>query len=467
MVNRRYSGYSKDAPGDCRYRGRLRYERRPTGEVMIDRRSVISGGATALAFTGLGRLLSGCASASAPTALGELTADPAGIIDLPPGFTYRVLSRVGEPMSDGLVTPGRPDGMAAFAVDGRVVLIRNHELGRDDGERAWGAALPGDPAFREAMFDAAVSQGGGTSTLVLDPRSLRVERSYLSLAGTSRNCAGGPTPWQSWLTCEEPGVGAGLQPGHGYVFEVPARIGGGIERAVPLRAMGRFNHEACAVDPQTGAVYMTEDRPDGLFYRFLPRERRRLAVGGRLQALAIADQPGADTARLFAPGQTAAVRWIDLDDVDPAEDNLRRRGHEAGAARFVRGEGLWRGLSGEIWFTCTQGGAARKGQIWRYWPRGDTGMLELFVEPNEETVMDLPDNITVAPWGELVICEDGPGENYIRMVSPDGRVRPFGRHRASDSEFAGACFAPDGRTLFVNIQEQGLTLAIRGPWPRA
>ncbi len=437
---------------------------------MIDRRTLLSAGAAGLAFTGLARLLAGCAATPRGRfePAGELITDSAGILDLPTGFSYRILSRARDPMSDGLVTPGRPDGMAAFAVGGRIVLVRNHELGTDDAERAWGSELPADPSFRERMFDAAVNLGGGTTTLVLEPDGLRVERSFLSLTGTSRNCAGGPTPWRSWLTCEEPGAGGGLQPGHGYVFEVPASASARLERAVPLRAMGRFNHEACAVDPATGTVYMTEDRPDGLFYRFLPDAPRRLAAGGRLEALALVDQPGADTARLFTQGQRARVRWIALDDVDPAQDTLRARGRQAGAARFVRGEGLWRGLSGEIWFSCTQGGAARKGQLWRYWPAVDGGTIELFLEPNDEAVLELPDNLTVAPWGELIVCEDSPGANFIRIVSGDGAIRPFARNTGvKESEFAGACFSPDGRVMFVNMQDEGLTLAITGPWPRS
>jgi uncharacterized protein len=436
---------------------------------MIDRRSLLSAGAASLAFTGLARLLSGCASTPGGRfePVGELIADGAGILDLPPGFSYHILSRAGDPMSDGLVTPGRPDGMAAFAVGGRIVLIRNHELGTGDAERAWGSELPADPAFRERMFDARVNQGGGTTNLVLDAAGQRVERSFLSLAGTSRNCAGGPTPWRSWLSCEEPAAGSGLQPGHGYVVEVPARIAPGLEPAVPIRAMGRFNHEACAVDPATGIVYMTEDRPDGLFYRFIPVSPRRLADGGRLEALALVDQPAVDTARLFTQGQKARVRWIALDEVDPAEDTLRTRGRQAGAARFVRGEGLWRGLAGEIWFSCTQGGIARKGQLWRYWPAADGGTIELFLEPNDEAALELPDNLTVAPWGELIVCEDSPGANFIRIVSRDGIIRPFARNTgAKESEFAGACFSPDGRILFVNMQDEGLTLAITGPWPR-
>lgn len=439
-----------------------------------------SGGAVAAAFLGLRAL----PAAAAPGAgFGALRPDVGGLLDLPEGFHYRVISRVGERMSDGLLVPGAPDGMAAFAAaDGRVRLVRNHELGAGccgPHGGAFGAddALLGARLGRERLYDAGGSapSQGGTSTLVYDPASGRVEQQYLSLAGTERNCAGGTTPWGSWLSCEESTDAAGGLHGrdHGWVFEVPAAQTGTAEPR-PLKAMGRFNHEAAAVDPRSGIVYLTEDKAEGLFYRFIPDRPGQLAAGGRLEALALVDWPAAITsnrgahAGRFRPGERHRVRWLPLKDVDAPDDDLRNRGHAAGAAQFLRGEGLWWG-GNEAYFACTAGGAAGAGQIFRYRPgRGrDGGTLELFVESPDKALFDYADNLTVAPWGDLIVCEDSKRSCGLVGVRPDGSLYRFAHHPYSDSELAGACFSPDGRTLFVNLQELGLTLAISGPFPQA
>ena len=136
---------------------------------------------------------------------------------------------------------------------------------------------------------------------------------------------------------------------------------------------------------------------------------------------------------------------------------------------------MWYGR-GAVYFVCTSGGRAKKGQIWRYLPSPhegtpeearDPGTLELFVEPNDGGLIDNADNLTVAPWGDLILCEDGGGEQFVVGVTPRGGIYKFGRNAQSDSEFAGATFSPDGSTLFVNIQSPGLTLAITGPWKRS
>ena len=163
---------------------------------------------------------------------------------------------------------------------------------------------------------------------------------------------------------------------------------------------------------------------------------------------------------------------MDLDDID--EDDLRFRGFDAGAARFARGEGMWYGNSA-VYFACTNGGSAQKGQIWKYTPspsegtsreNARPGTLELFVEPNNGKIIDNADNLTVSPWGDLVVCEDSDGDNFLLGITPDGNVYKMGRNAVSESELAGATFSPDGTTLFMNIQEDGLTLAITGPWNR-
>jgi secreted PhoX family phosphatase len=133
---------------------------------------------------------------------------------------------------------------------------------------------------------------------------------------------------------------------------------------------------------------------------------------------------------------------------------------------------MWFG-QGVVFFACTSGGHVNRGQIWKYTPSpvegtageaNQPGRLELFVEPNDGTLIENCDNLTVSPWGDLIVCEDGSGDQFLVGISPEGRIYKFGRNAVSDSELAGATFSPDGTTLFVNIQHDGLTLAITGPW---
>lgn len=446
-------------------------------------------GAFGLGFTGLQSALGhGFRKADAPAVrdgYGPLLPDPEHILDLPEGFTYRILARAGELMQDGLYVPAAADGMAAFpGPKGLTLLVCNHEVsaGRPADQGAFGSdlglvgRLPAD-RFYDIGRDAGPCLGG-TTTIVYDTVSGRKLGQHLSLAGTLTNCAGGPTPWNTWLTCEENTQRAGdfCREDHGYVFEVPASAKPGLAEPVPLRDMGRFRHEAVAVDPRTGVIYLTEDLGDGLLYRFLPHEPGRLRAGGRLQALAVRDAPSFDTrnwdAQTVAAGDVLAVDWVDLDDVEAPEDDLRHRGFAAGAARFARGEGMWHG-NDAVYFACTSGGVARKGQIWRYLPSPveghpeearQPGRLELFVEPNDGALVENADNLTVAPWGDLIVCEDGPGDNFLFGVTPSGDIYKVARNAATPGELAGLTFSPDGTTLFVNIQRDGLTLAISGPW---
>lgn len=464
----------------------------------LSRRSLLTGfSATVMGFGGL-KLLSEAPAFAQPvaTGYGPLRPDPNRLLDLPAEFTYRVVSREGDRMSDKLRTPAAFDGMACFPVPGsrdRVALVRNHEIWPDD--RAGGAFGARLAVPRSKIFDFQPDgrpKLGGTTTLIWDMRQQRLLRSHLSLAGTCGNCAGGPTPWGSWLSCEEtiekeaPLVGRA----HGWVFEVPSRAAGLVD-PVPLTAMGRFVHEAALVDPRTGIVYLTEDRPDGLFYRFLPDVRGRLSRGGRLQALGLADDRERDFRNWPADGGRfpgrgvhlpvggrAAVRWIDLDGVDSPDGDLKERGFRRGALRFARGEGLAVGAAAggsEIYVSCTMGGPARLGQVWRYRPSpaeggpgedSAPGILDLFVESRSAERLKNCDNVAVSPWGDLILCEDGPDDQpqYVRGVTPAGEIYTLAAN--AYSEFAGACFSPDGSVLFVNAQSPGITFAVTGPWRR-
>ena len=458
------------------------------------RRSFLrTAGAVSLGFTGLQHFVCGMSqtyAAEASLGYGKLLDDPEGVLRLPAGFNYHAFSHVGEPMDDGFLVPGKHDGMAAFeGPEGKTIVVRNHELssakpgaaGSPFGEDAALVGKVPDGLAYDAGQDGTICPGG-TTTFIYDTRSQKLEREWLSLTGTIRNCAGGPTPWGSWITCEETTLrrGDGLRLDHGYNFEVPASSEIGLVNAVPLTAMGRFKHEAVAVDPSSGTVYQTEDVDDGLIYRFLPKEPGNLKAGGRLQCLAAVKGSRLDTRnrddQIVVPvGHKMAVRWIDLDNVSAPHDDLRYRGYGMGAARFARGEGMWYG-SGSVYFACTNGGPGEHGQIWKYTPApaegtadetDDPGRLVLLAEAEASHILDRADNLTVAPWGDLIVCEDGPGGDRLIGVSPEGEYYRFAENTSSDSELAGATFSPDGSTLFVNIQNPGVTLAITGPWSQA
>lgn len=391
------------------------------------------------------------------------------LLSLPEGFEYTVISCVGQTMSDGAPVPNGHDGMAAFRGGaGTTILVRNHELGTS------GQAVQ---VFGGAPYDAA--RRGGTTTLVLGPEG-ELLQDYGSLAGTERNCAGGLTPWGSWLSCEE--TFSATSKKHGYVFEVPATHA--VLDPQPIVAMGRFNHEAAAVDPATGHVYETEDRGDSLFYRYIPAVPGQLGLGGTLWAMRLKDWPaGVHTVTGFKSllNQPLAVDWVQIEEPDPATDTVRVEGRNKGAARFSRGEGAWYG-NGHVYFVCSNGGDAGRGQVFAYDPKAETVTLvfeavlaselgyqdpswdDASVAANGGYVHAAPDNITVGPDGRLYLCEDGSGVEKVVGINHDGELFEVVRENLGGSEFAGNCFSHDGRFMFVNIQGPGITCVIRGNW---
>jgi uncharacterized protein len=413
---------------------------------------------------------------------GALIRDPKGILDLPAGFSYSIFSKIGEAMDDGLRVPGKHDAMGAFPFindDGsidpdRTIIIRNHEI--EDAHKTTGpfkAKGSLNLIDRSKIYDQGHGRPsrGGTSTLIYNTKAQALEQHWLSLAGTERNCAGGITPRNSWLTCEETSTvkGERFEQDHGFVFEVPATTTPSLAEPKPIKAMGRFVHEACCTDPRTGIVYMTEDRHDGIIYRYVPNDPDDLHAGGKLEALSIADQPSFDTRnwdkQSVQVGQRLAVKWIPLDDIQSPKDDLRYRGFDDGAARFARGEGMWWG-NDSAYFAATTGGQGYHGQLWRLLPdpEGTDDQLELFIEPKDPSVLEHADNITFSPWGDIIACEDENKPPHLVGVTMEGQLYRIARNATSNSEFAGAVFSPDGSTLFVNIQNPGWTLAIVGPW---
>jgi len=407
------------------------------------------------------------------------------LIHLPEGFRYITYGWRGDRMTDGLATPKDHDGMGVVTEEnGIVTLVRNHEISRDG--KALAVKGGGKP------FDSNAQ--GGCTTLKFDTNKGKWLESFVSMSGTSRNCAGGVTPWGTWLTAEETVLGIDsvdrynedekrdFKQDHGWVFDVdPA----GVKDPVPLKAMGRFVHEAIAIDRETGIVYQTEDRGTAGFYRFKPKEQNNLAAGGELQ---IAEVIGQDDLRGNVKSMaTFDVKWHTIPDPElantpglskPDELGVFKQGKKQGGTTFARLEGCWAG-NGLIYFDATSGGAAKAGQIWQYDPKKEK-LTMLFESPGKET-LNMPDNLCVNPHGGLTLCEDGDyGDNEfpqrIHLLSQDGQLNPlvlndvqlkgtklfFGDYRGK--EWAGATFSPDGQWLFANIQTPGITFAITGPW---
>jgi secreted PhoX family phosphatase len=405
---------------------------------------------------------------------------------LPRGFEYNVIGKKGGLMSDGRTTPPLHDGMWTFRVKNELRIVRNHEVTGGSVPR------PGTGIGSGNHYDETC--GGGTTTLVIDPKTRTVARDFVSLSGTLINCAGGPTPWGSWISCEETTLGpsirtrpngakiGGFPKPHGYCFEVPASANSTVV-PVPLKAMGRFTHEAIAVDKRSGVVYETEDHNPSGFYRFRPKRDKRLVEGGTLQILAVDGKPEYDTRTGQKPGIVLPAIWLTIDEPDPASADLDplavfKQGKAKGAASFNRLEGCCTDDGGRVYFDATSGGDKRGGQIWRYEPTGnDTGNLRLLFESPSREVLDMPDNMCLMPGSDLLfICEDsdyvgegGTADNYIRILTPEGKLADFARNVVPGferTEFAGTTFSKDGKILFLNLFSVGATFAIWGDWSK-
>jgi len=432
------------------------------------------------------------------------------LILLPEGFQYRTYTWTGDPMTNGEPTPDQHDGMGVIATHGQgddldVTLVRNHE-------RARGSVIQAPSRYDPIGHGNDILPAGGTTTLKF--RGRRWVSAEPSLGGTIYNCAGGTTPWGTWLSCEETVIDLTKQGGrrHGYVFEVQAEAAA--TTAKPLVAMGRMKHEAVAVDPVSKIAYLTEDNPGhSCFYRFVPNDARGVPgsyeAGGRLQAPRVAGRPNLDLRRPGL-GDVHRIEWVDIEypDADPGSvpSKFSRAGDSGsgpylqavagGAVRLSKAEGICQ-RDGKFYVVDSEAGVDAFGRtghgdgaIWELDPAA--GTLRAVFVAGRQIVADNIDNICVSPRGGLLLCEDGDpvtdryglGTRLIG-ITEGGASFPFAKNRVSlgaaqvskagkrvvprdyrAEEWAGCCFDARGEVLFVNLQTPGITFAIWGPWER-
>jgi secreted PhoX family phosphatase len=460
-------------------------------ELGLSRRTVLTRSATGAgivlsgSFSGL--FGSGATPASAAgrgkpggVGYGPLVPDPKGLLSLPEGFSYEVVAQSGvTTLESGEPTPSDPDGTAAFVRHGGngSVLVNNHEVG--GGEPYPVPRVPG------LTYDPAA--GGGTTNIEVDKDGNRV-REYVSLAGTHNNCAGGKSPWNTWLTCEEAESLSGQTKPHGYVFEVDPYDQEANRDPKPIKSLGRYAHEALVINPDTGTIYLTEDAgtPNGLLYRWsppadaLPLGRgvlRGLADdAGLLEALKASTFAGAhvpDLSVATVPGTTYRAAWVTVPDRDAAKVSTRKQFTDAQITRSRKLEGMWWG-DGGAYFVCSfarfaDGSAAQHdGQIWFLDPLAGTIELKLhfaYTPLDQDNDSDGPDNITVSAYGGVIIAEDGDGKSHLVGASESGEAFFFARNDdPGDSEFTGPTFSQDKKILFANVQSPGYVYAIQGPF---
>ncbi|MEY4640458.1 MAG: hypothetical protein RLZZ227_452 [Pseudomonadota bacterium] len=372
----------------------------------LQRRNLLSWGACSLATFALGPRAAAVLAADNAEVLplfahlpGELLPPDSNGLRLPPGFKSRIIAHSSKPVIPGgsYIWHKAPDGGACYtAPDGGWIYVSNSEVKIADG-------------------------GGGVGAIRFDAQGNIVD-AYSLLEGSDNNCAGGKTPWQTWLSCEE--VERGL------VHECDPF---GQHRAVMLPALGRFKHEAVAIDPVHALLYLTEDETDGLFYRFIPAAALPDLSRGTLQV-----------AELVSGDGIAKVVWHDVPD--PQAERLPTRHQVAAATPFNGGEGIaWH--EGLVYFT-TKG----DNRVWRY----DTNIMQLGVL-YDGNAMPSPqltgvDNVTITASGDVLIAEDG-GDMQIVLLTPAGLTLPIVQVTGQDlSEICGPAFDPSFQRLYFSSQ---------------
>ncbi|GAA1677517.1 alkaline phosphatase PhoX [Streptomyces yatensis] len=423
---------------------------------------------------------------------GPLVEDPKGILALPKGFRYKIITRTGETkLETGESTPSNHDGTATFEGSrGSTLLVNNHELA---GPRSkWPHPVP---LIEGLVYDPAAS--GGCTVVEVSKHGDHVTE-WVGIAGTATNCAGGRTPWGTWLTCEETEDKAGqngMTKDHGYVFEVDPHDRKANRDPKPIKALGRYAHEAVVVDPKRGHLYLTEDAsgPNGLLYRWVPPHGFEHGRGqldrlkddaGVLQAPKCYDSGGNfvdDLSRATKTGTVYGVDWETVPDRDAKSVSVRKQFKDGEITRARKLEGMWWADGGAYIvssFAREESPVQHDGQVWFYDPKRRTLTLKVLLgvnpDPSKDGAFDGPDNITVSPYGGLVIAEDGEGIQHLFGATEDGRTYPIARNdlnigtaeEPEFSEFTGVVFSPDGSTLYANIQVPGIMLAITGPWRR-